>query len=76
MRSFETGRTVARRDVHRPGRLRSEPALRVLTGTGEALVTVYAAGAQVRRPALYAKARTEGDRSVRTEAFDATVSGR
>ncbi|MFE9933789.1 DUF402 domain-containing protein [Streptomyces sp. NPDC005533] len=76
MHSFETGHTVVRRDVHRSGRVWSEHALRVLTDTGEALVTACAPGAQVRWPALYAKARTEGDRSVRTEAFDAMASGR
>ncbi|MFJ2598972.1 hypothetical protein [Streptomyces erythrochromogenes] len=34
------------------------------------------AGAEVRWPALYAKARDDGDRSVRTEAFEAMATGR
>jgi hypothetical protein len=76
VRSFEMGQTVVRRDVHRSGRVWSEQALRVLTDTGEALVTACAPGAQARWPALYAQARTEGDRSVRTEAFNAMASGR
>ncbi|MEU6212711.1 DUF402 domain-containing protein [Streptomyces sp. NPDC047023] len=76
MRGFETGQTVVRRDVHRSGRVWSEHALRVLTDTDEALVTACAPGAQARWPDLYAKARTEGDRSVRTEAFEAMAAGR
>ncbi|MFI5774510.1 DUF402 domain-containing protein [Streptomyces sp. NPDC051658] len=75
MRSFETGETVVRRDVHRSGRVWSEQALRVLADTGEALVTACAPGAEARWPALYAKARDNGDRSVRTEAFDAMATG-
>ncbi len=43
--------------------------------TGEALVTACAPGAEARRPALYAKARDDGDRSVRTETFDAMATG-
>lgn len=39
-------------------------------------MTACAPGAQARWPALYAQARTERDRSVRTEAFDAMASGR
>ncbi|GAA2938843.1 DUF402 domain-containing protein [Streptomyces enissocaesilis] len=76
MRSFETGQTVVRRDVHRSGRVCSEQALRVVADTGEALVTACAPGAKARWPALYAQARAERDRSVRTEAFDAMATGR
>ncbi|WP_406326038.1 DUF402 domain-containing protein [Streptomyces niveus] len=76
MGSFGTGQTVVRRDVHRSGRVWSELALRVVADTGEALVTACPPGAQARWPALYAQARGEGDRSVRTEAFDAMASGR
>ncbi|MEW1724721.1 DUF402 domain-containing protein [Streptomyces sp. NPDC093109] len=75
MRGFETGQTVVRRDVHRSGRVWSELALRVVSDTGEALVTACAPGAQARWPALYAQARAEGDRAVRTEAFDAMATG-
>ncbi|MFE9399870.1 DUF402 domain-containing protein [Streptomyces flavidovirens] len=73
--TFKTGETVVRRDVHRSGRVWSEQALRVLADTGEALVTACAPGAEARWPTLYAKARAEGDRSVRTEAFDAMATG-
>ncbi|MFG2484678.1 hypothetical protein ACGFSI_18170 [Streptomyces virginiae] len=76
MRRFETGRTVVRRDVHRTGRVWSEQALRVVVDTDEALVSACAPGAEARWPALYAKARDEADRSVRTEAFEAMASGR
>ncbi|MFH8295368.1 DUF402 domain-containing protein [Streptomyces sp. NPDC018059] len=75
MRGFETGQTVVRRDVHRSGRVWSEQALRVVDDTGEALVTACAPGAQARWPALYAQARAQEDRSVRTEAFDAMATG-
>ncbi|MFG3015887.1 DUF402 domain-containing protein [Streptomyces cinerochromogenes] len=75
MRGFGTGQTVVRRDVHRGGRVWSEHALRVVADTGEALVTACAPGAEARWPALYAKARADGDRSMRTEAFDAMASG-
>ncbi|MGR8012273.1 DUF402 domain-containing protein [Streptomyces hypolithicus] len=75
MKTFTTGETVVRRDVHRSGRVWSEQALRVIADTGEALVTACAPGAEARWPALYAKARAEGDRSVRTEAFDAMATG-
>ncbi|MGW5779180.1 DUF402 domain-containing protein [Streptomyces sp. NPDC003863] len=75
MRSFEVGETVVRRDVHRSGRVWSEQALRVVADTGEALVTACAPGAEVRWPALYAKARTDGDRAVRIDAFDAMATG-
>ncbi|WP_033329654.1 DUF402 domain-containing protein [Streptomyces yerevanensis] len=75
MRSFDAGETVVRRDVHRSGRVWSEQALRVVADTSEALVTACAPGAQARWPALYAKARADGDRSVRTEAFDAMATG-
>ncbi|MFF3342985.1 hypothetical protein [Streptomyces flavidovirens] len=73
--TFKTGEIVVRRDVHRSGRVWSEQALRVLADTGEALVTACAPGAEARWPTLYAKARTEGDRSVRNEAFDAMATG-
>ncbi|MER5204834.1 DUF402 domain-containing protein [Streptomyces sp. NPDC002825] len=76
VRSFEAGETVVRRDVHRSGRVWSEQALRVLEDAGEALVTACGPGAEARWPALYAKARDDGDRSVRTEAFDAMATGR
>ncbi|MFF8604115.1 DUF402 domain-containing protein [Streptomyces sp. NPDC015232] len=76
MRSFETGETVVRRDVHRGDRVWSEQALRVLEDTGEALVTACAPGAEARWPALYAKARDDQNRSVRTEAFEAMATGR
>ncbi|MFF5505808.1 DUF402 domain-containing protein [Streptomyces roseolus] len=76
MRRFVTGETVVRRDVYRSGRVWSEQALRVLADTGDALVTACAPGAEARWPALYAKARDHGDRSVRTEAFDALATGR
>ncbi|MFC9398137.1 hypothetical protein ACFTWS_34025 [Streptomyces sp. NPDC057027] len=75
MRGFEVGETVVRRDVHRSGRVWSEQALRVVADTGEALVTACAPGAETRWPALYAKARTDGDRSVRIDAFDAMATG-
>ncbi|MFD7681049.1 DUF402 domain-containing protein [Streptomyces sp. NPDC060187] len=75
MRSFVTGQTVVRRDVHRSGRVWSEQALRVVADTREALVTACVPGAEARWPALYAQARAK-DRSVRTEAFDAMASGR
>ncbi|WP_235990919.1 hypothetical protein [Streptomyces ureilyticus] len=75
MRSFDAGETVVRRDVHRSGSVWSEQALRVIADTSEALVTAYAPGAEARWPALYAKARADGDRSVRTEAFDAMATG-
>ncbi|MFJ5811607.1 DUF402 domain-containing protein [Streptomyces sp. NPDC093093] len=76
MRGFEAGQTVVRRDVYRSGRLWSEQALRVVSDTGEALVTPCAPGAQARWPVLYAQARAAGDRSVRTEAFEAMAAGR
>ncbi|MFC9652728.1 DUF402 domain-containing protein [Streptomyces sp. NPDC056937] len=76
MHAFETGQTVVRRDVHRSGRVWTEHALRVVADTDQALVTACAPGAEARWPALYAKARTDGDRSVRTEAFEAMASGR
>ncbi|MFJ9342268.1 hypothetical protein ACIRP0_23665 [Streptomyces sp. NPDC101733] len=43
--------------------------------TSTALVTACAPRAQARRPALYAKARDEGDRAVRTDAFEAMAAG-
>ncbi|MFE7647503.1 DUF402 domain-containing protein [Streptomyces phaeoluteigriseus] len=75
MRTFETGQTVVRRDVHGSGRVWSEHALRVVADTSEALVTACPPGAETRWPALYVKARADGDRSVRTEAFDAMATG-
>ncbi|MFE0379303.1 DUF402 domain-containing protein [Streptomyces inhibens] len=75
MRTFEAGETAVRRDVHRTGRVWSEHAQRVLADTSEALVTACAPGAETRWPALYAKASAAGDRSVRTEAFDAMATG-
>ncbi|MFC9843850.1 DUF402 domain-containing protein [Streptomyces sp. NPDC060223] len=75
MRSFDTGETVVRRDVHRSGRVWSEQALRVVADTCEALVTACAPGAEVMWPALHAKARADGDRSVRIEAFDTMATG-
>ncbi|MER8073072.1 DUF402 domain-containing protein [Streptomyces sp. NPDC094034] len=74
--AFEAGQTVVRREVHRSGRVWTEHALRVVADTDQALVTACAPGAQARWPALYAKARTDGDRSLRTEAFEAMASGR
>lgn len=75
MRSFEAGQTVVRCDVHRTGRVWSEHALRVVADTSEALVAACSPGAETRWPTLYVKARTEGDPSVRTEAFDAMATG-
>ncbi|WP_327379034.1 DUF402 domain-containing protein (plasmid) [Streptomyces sp. NBC_01216] len=75
METFTTGETVVRRDVYRSGRVWSELALRVVSDTGKALVTACAPGTQARWPALYAKARADGDRSVRTEAFEAMAAG-
>ncbi|MEU2448632.1 hypothetical protein ABZ605_00975 [Streptomyces sp. NPDC012765] len=40
----------------------------VVADTDEALVAACAPGAEVRWPALYAQARDDGDRSVRTDA--------
>ncbi|MEU4272938.1 DUF402 domain-containing protein [Streptomyces sp. NPDC026092] len=75
MSVFETGQTVVRRDVHRSGRVWSEQALRVVADTSEVLVAACVHGAEARWPALYAKARDDGDRSVRTEAFEAMAAG-
>ncbi|AZQ32772.1 DUF402 domain-containing protein [Streptomyces cyaneochromogenes] len=75
MPRFNAGQTVVRRDVYRGRRVWSEQALRVVADTTEALVTACAPGAEARRPALYAKARADGDRSARTEAFDALATG-
>lgn len=52
MRSFETGQTVVRRDVHRSGRVWSEHALRIVADTSEALVAACPPGAETRWPAL------------------------
>ncbi|MEU5085075.1 MULTISPECIES: DUF402 domain-containing protein [Streptomyces] len=73
--SFKAGQAVVRRDVYRCGRVWSEHALRVVADTSEALVAACPPGAQTRWPALYLKARTHGDRSVRTEAFDVMATG-
>ncbi|MFD7997550.1 DUF402 domain-containing protein [Streptomyces mexicanus] len=75
MENFKAGQTVVRRDVHCSGRVWSEHALRVVADTSEALVTACPPGAETRWPVLYAKARSEGDRSVRMEAFDVMASG-
>ncbi|MDC0771729.1 hypothetical protein [Streptomyces sp. HD] len=75
MQGFETGQTVVRRDVYRSGRVWGEQALRVVIDTSEALVTACAPGAEARWPVLYARARADGDRAVRTEAFDAMAAG-
>ncbi|MFE4800369.1 DUF402 domain-containing protein [Streptomyces sp. NPDC056708] len=75
MKTFEAGERVVRRDVHRSGRVWSAKALRVIADTGEALVTACAPGAQALWPSLYAKARADGNRTVRTEAFDAMARG-
>ncbi|MYS37520.1 uncharacterized protein DUF402 [Streptomyces sp. KhCrAH-43] len=75
VRGFGVGETVVRRDVHRTGRVWSEHALRVVADTDEALVTACAPGAEVRWAALYAKARDSGERSARTDAFDALAQG-
>ncbi|MGW3653625.1 DUF402 domain-containing protein [Streptomyces sp. NPDC000878] len=75
MRSFAMGETVVRRDVHRGGRVWSEQALCVVADTSEALVTACVPGAEARWPSLYVKARSDGDRSVRTEAFEAMAAG-
>ncbi|WP_052845569.1 hypothetical protein [Streptomyces sp. NRRL S-31] len=48
MKTFSTGQTVARRDVHRSGRVWSEHALRVIADSGEALMTACAPGAQAQ----------------------------
>jgi hypothetical protein len=53
----------------------SEQALRVVADTGAALVTACAPGAEARWPALYAKARADGARSMRLEAFEAMATG-
>ncbi|KIF72923.1 hypothetical protein QR77_00670 [Streptomyces sp. 150FB] len=74
MRAFDVGETTLRRDMYR-GRVWSEHALRVIADTPDALVTACAPGAQTRWPSLYAKARADEDRSVRTEAFDALATG-
>lgn len=73
-RTFGTGETVVRRDMHR-GRVWSEQALRVIADTPQTPVTACAPGAEARWPTLYARARAEGDRSVRTTAFDAPAAG-
>ncbi|MFE4016612.1 DUF402 domain-containing protein [Streptomyces sp. NPDC059101] len=75
MRTFEIGQTLARRDVHRTGRVWSEHALRVLADTNQALVTACMPGAETRWPTLYARARTAGDPTARIKAFDAMAAG-
>ncbi|WP_418961166.1 DUF402 domain-containing protein [Streptomyces tritici] len=76
MTHFKAGATVVRRDVHPGGQVWSEQALRVVADGSEGLLTACAPGAEARWPALYAKARADGDRTVRTEAFDAMASGK
>ncbi|MBC2866841.1 DUF402 domain-containing protein [Streptomyces mexicanus] len=75
MEIFRAGQTVVRRDVHCSGRVWSEHALRVVADTSQALVAACPPGAETRWPALYVKARDDGDRSVRMEVFDAMASG-
>ncbi len=75
MRIFEAGQTVVRRDVHRTGRVWCEQAMRVVADTSEALVAACAPGADACWPTLYAKARADNDRSMRTEAFEALATG-
>ncbi|MEV8062389.1 DUF402 domain-containing protein [Streptomyces antimycoticus] len=70
---FEAGETAVRRGVYR-GRVWSEQALRVLEDTGAALVAARRPGAEARWPSLYTKARADGDRSARTEAFGAMAT--
>ncbi|MFC8826992.1 DUF402 domain-containing protein [Streptomyces sp. NPDC057137] len=74
MRTFDVGETVTRRDMYR-GRVWSAQAMRVIADTDEALVTACVPGAEVRWASLYAKARDDDDRSVRTSAFDAMATG-
>ncbi|MYW70139.1 DUF402 domain-containing protein [Streptomyces sp. SID8379] len=73
MQRFDEAATVVRRDVYRDGQVWSEHALRVLSDTGEVLVTACAPGAQARLPSPYAAAGT--DRSARLAAFDALAAG-
>jgi len=75
MGSFEVGQTVVRRDVWR-GQVWSEQALRVVEDSGSLLVTACCPGAEALWPALYAKARADGQLSARAEAFDAMAAGR
>ena len=74
MGSFEAGQTVVRRDVYQ-GRVWSEQALRVIADTDTALVTACCPGAEARWPSLYARARSTGEPSARTEAFEAMATG-
>ncbi|MEU4896159.1 DUF402 domain-containing protein [Streptomyces sp. NPDC044780] len=74
MRYFDVGETVVRRDVYQ-GRVWSELTLRVVDDTGEALVTACCPGSETRWSSSYAKVRADGDRSVRTEAFEAMAAG-
>ncbi|MFJ5079480.1 DUF402 domain-containing protein [Streptomyces sp. NPDC088553] len=75
MESFKAGETVVRRDVYPTGGAWSEHALRAFADTSEVLVAACAPGAETRWPALYVRARDDGDRSVRMEAFDAMATG-
>ncbi|WP_254708113.1 DUF402 domain-containing protein [Streptomyces lunaelactis] len=75
VRSFDVGETLVRRDVHRSGRVWSKQALRVIADSPEALVSACSPGAEALWPSLYAKARADDDRSVRTEAFEAMATG-
>ncbi len=74
MRYFDAGETVVRRDVYRE-RVWSEQALRVVADTDVALVTACCPGAEACWPVHYVKARTESDRAVRMEAFEAMAAG-
>ncbi len=71
---FDIGETVVRRDMYR-GRTWSEQALRVIEDSDVALVTACHPGAEALWPSLYAKAHADGDRTMRTEAFDAMATG-
>jgi len=53
VRSFETGQTVVRRDVHRSGHVWSEHAPRIVADTSDALVAACPPGAETGWPALY-----------------------
>lgn len=71
---FDIGETVVRRDMYRC-RTWSEQALRVIEDSDTALVTACRPGAEALWPSLYAKAHTDGARTMRIEAFDAMAAG-
>ncbi|WP_257232541.1 DUF402 domain-containing protein [Streptomyces sp. Rer75] len=50
-------------------------ALRVIADTDTALVTACCPGAEALWPSLYARARSTGEPSVRTEAFEGMAAG-